>query len=70
MKKMIIWLARVFNVNIIEERIVVKEVVKEVVEYRYLTQGTIEGDVRVEGDLLINGKLVVNGGVTFYGKEG
>ena len=65
MKKLIIWLAKVFDVNIVKEKIVVKEVV----EYRYLCNGVIEGDVRVEGDLLINGKLVVNGGVTFYGKE-
>lgn len=66
MKKIVRWLAKVFDVNTVE----IREVVKEVVEYRYLTQGTIEGDVFIQGDLLINGKLVVNGGVTFYGKEG
>lgn len=62
MKKMIIWLARVFNVNIIEERIVVKEVVK----YHYLTNGTIEGDVCVKGNLVIDGYLTVSKGVTCY----
>ena len=69
MKKLIIWLAKVFNANIVKEKIVTKEIVKEVVEYRYLTQGTIEGDVYVQGDLLIEGKLVVNGGVTLYKED-
>lgn len=59
MKRFIIWLAKVFNVNI----------AKEVVEYRYLTNGTIKGDVHVEGNLLIEGTLQVNGDVTFYNKE-
>ena len=65
MKKLIIWLAKVFDVNIIEEKIVVKEVV----EYRYITNGVIEGDVFVEGNLTINGDLDVKGGVTIYKKE-
>lgn len=60
MKKLIIWLARKFDVNIVKEKIVVNEVV----EYRYLTNGTIEGDVVVDGNLLINGNLSVSGGVT------
>lgn len=64
MKKLIVWLAKIFNANIEVEKIVVKEVV----EYRYLTQGTIEGDVHVEGDLVVNGSLQVNGCVTFYYK--
>lgn len=62
MKKLIVWLAKVFDVNIVTEKIVVNEVVK----YRYLTQGTIKGDVFVQGNLLIEGKLVVNGGVTLF----
>lgn len=60
MKKVIIWLADVFNVNI------TKVVEKEVIEYRYLTEGTIKGSVIVEGDLVIKGKLSVNGGITIY----
>lgn len=60
MKKIIIWLADVFNVNI------TKEVVKKEIEYRYLTEGTIKGSVFVEGDLVIKGKLSVNGGITIY----
>lgn len=65
MKKLIIWLAKVFNANIEVEKIVVKEVI----EYRYLTQGVIEGDVFVEGNLVINGALEVKGGVTFLKKK-
>lgn len=68
MKKLIIWLAKVFNANIEVEKIVTKEIVKEVVEYRYLTQGEIEGDVFVDGNLIINGALEVKGGVTFNKK--
>lgn len=61
MKRLIVWLAKIFNANIIEEKIVVKEVV----EYRYLTQGEIVGDVFVDGNLVVNGSLQVKGGVTF-----
>lgn len=62
MKKFIIWLAKVFNVNITKE----VEVEKVVIEYRYLTEGTIKGSVIVEGDLTIKGKLSVNGGIILY----
>lgn len=65
MKKLIKWLAKVFDVNIVKEKIVVNEVV----EYRYLTNGVIEGDVFVEGNLVINGALDVKGGVTILKKE-
>lgn len=69
MKKLISWLAKVFDVNIIQEKIVTKEVMKEVIEYRYLTNGKIEGDVIVDGNLLINGNLSVSGGVTIKSME-
>lgn len=62
MKKLIIWLAKVFNANIITEKIVVKEIIK----YRYLTKGEIVGDVFIDGNLTINGNLQINGGITFY----
>lgn len=62
MKKFIVWLADVFGVNITKE----VEVEKVVIEYRYLTEGTIKGSVIVEGDLTIKGKLSVNGGITLY----
>lgn len=62
MKKLIIWLAKVFNVDLVR---VEKEIVTEV---KYVTDGVIEGDVFIEGDLLINGELKVNGSITFYNK--
>lgn len=69
MKKLIKWLAKVFDVNIVQEKIVTKEVVKEIIEYRYLTNGKIDGDVVVYGDLLVNGNLSVSGGVTIKRME-
>ena len=69
MKKLIIWLAKVFDVNIVKEKIVVKEVMRDVIEYRYITQGKIEGDVVVDGNLLVNGNLSVSGGVTIKSME-
>ena len=66
MKKLIKWLAKVFDVNIVTERIVTKEVVKEVVKYLYLTDGVIDGDVIVKGDLIIEGSLTVSKSITCY----
>ena len=64
MERFIFWLARVFKVNLIKTEYV-KEVVTEV---KYLTSGTIKGDVCVNGNLLIEGDLRVSGGITFYKK--
>lgn len=67
MKKFIQWLAKVFNANITTEKVVTKEVVKEVT--KYLTDGTIKGDIYVDGNLVVNGKIEATGGITCY-KEG
>lgn len=73
MKKFIQWLAKVFNANITTEKVVTKEVVKEVPVVKevikYLTNGTIKGDVNVDGNLVVNGKIEATGGITCY-KEG
>lgn len=58
MKKFILWLAKVFNANITIEKIVTKEVVK------YISAGTIDGDVMVDGNLVVNGKIEATKGVT------
>lgn len=58
MKKFIQWLAKVFNANITTEKVVVKEVVK------YVSPGTISGDVYVDGNLVVNGKIEATGGIT------
>ena len=74
MKKFIQWLAKVFNVNITTEKVVIKEVVKEVPVVKevikYLTNGTIKGDVNVVGNLVVNGKIEAIGGITCYKKGG
>ena len=62
MERFILWLAKVFNVNLVKTEYV-KEVVTEV---KYLTTGTIKGDVSVDGNLLIEGDLKVSGGITLY----
>ena len=84
MKKFIQWLAKVFNANITTEKVVTKEVVKEVPivkevpvvkevtitkdVIKYLTNGTIKGDVNVVGNLVVNGKIEATGGITCYKK--
>ena len=62
MERFILWLAKVFKVDLVKTEYV-KEVVTEV---KYMTSGTIEGDVNVKGNLLIEGDLRVSGGITFY----
>ena len=74
MKKFIQWLAKVFNANITTEKVVTKEVVKEVPVVKevikYLTNGTIKGDVNIDGNLVVNGKIEATGGITCYKKGG
>lgn len=74
MKKFIQWLAKVFNANITTEKVVTKEVVKEVPVVKevikYLTNGIIKGDVNVVGNLVVNGKIEATGGITCYKKGG
>ena len=65
MERFIFWLAKVFKVNLVKTEYV-KEVVTEV---KYLTNGTIKGDVSVDGNLLIEGDLRVSGGITLYKKK-
>lgn len=58
MKKFIQWLAKVFDANITIEKIVTKEVVK------YISAGTIDGDIKVDGNLVVNGKIEATKGIT------
>lgn len=62
MKKIIIWLAKVFDVSI--ER----EVVKEEIKYRYLVDGVYKGDLHIQGNLIVEGNVNVEGSLTFKGK--
>ena len=74
MKKFIQWLAKVFNANITTEKVVTKEIVKEVPVVKevikYLTNGTIKGDINVDGNLVVDGKIEATGGITCYKKGG
>ena len=74
MKKFIQWLAKVFNANITTEKVVTKEVVKEVPVVKevikHLANGTIKGDVNVDGNLVVDGKIEATGGITCYKKGG
>lgn len=74
MKKFIQLLAKVFNANITTEKVVIKEVVKEVPVVKevikYLTNGTIKGDVNVVGNLSVEGSITATGGITCYKKGG
>lgn len=66
MKKLILFLIKVFKVDISTEKIVTKVVEKEV----YLPQnGVIDGDITVKGNVLIKGNLIVEGSLTFYKKD-
>lgn len=61
MKRFILWLIKIFRVDIPTEKIVEKMVEKEV----YLPQnGVVEGDVTIKGNILIKGNLVVEGSLT------
>lgn len=66
MKKFILWLIKVFKVDIPTEKIVIKVVEKEV----YLPKdGVIDGDITIKGNVIVTGSLDVKGGLTCY-KEG
>ncbi|MDL2243903.1 hypothetical protein LJC54_00135 [Parabacteroides sp. OttesenSCG-928-J18] len=65
MKKLIKWLAKVFNVNITKE-IVVTEI-KEKIIYKPINN-TIHEDVFIEGNLIVTGDIVVTGDVICYKK--
>jgi len=68
MKKLILYLAKKFNVNI--EKEIVKEVIKEKEVIRYIMPNEIvDGNVYVEGNLTIRGSLVVRGEISVFTKS-
>lgn len=67
MKRFVLWLIRLFRLDIPVE--VVKTVEKERVVC-LPKDGVVDGDVTINGDLLVTGKMTVSGGLTIYsGKE-
>ena len=68
MKKVLFWLAGVFNVDLTVEKVIYKD---RIVEKQVALDGVIEGDVTVNGNLVIKGYLQVEGEVSCYKiKEG
>ena len=61
MKKLILWMIKVFKVDIPTEKIIANVVEKEI----YLPQnGVIEGDITIKGNVLVTGNLMVEGSLT------
>ena len=68
MKRIILWLVKVFNVDL-PEKVVIKEVEK-IVEKNVALEGTIDGDVTIKGNLLVEGSLTVTGEIACYKIKG
>ena len=67
MKRLIICLAKKFNVILVTEKIIYKDrIVENIVEKQVALEGVIEGDVTVKGNLIVDGVLTVQGEVTCY----
>ena len=66
MKKLILWMIKVFKVDIPTEKIITNVVEKDV----YLPQnGVIDGDITIKGNVTVLGSLTATGGLTCYKKE-
>lgn len=67
MKKFILWMIRVFKLDITTEKVVEKIVERQVLP----SNGEIEGDVYINGGLvIIKGGLKVFGNITTYADKG
>lgn len=65
MKKFLLWLIKIFKVNIVTEKIVEKEIEK----YVYLpANGVIEGDIVIKGNVLLSGNMKIEGNLTINNK--
>lgn len=64
MKKILLWIADLFGVDLTVEKVVKVETVKE---KQVALGGVVDGDVTVTGDLIIKGRLEVVGGVSCLG---
>lgn len=63
MKKFVLWMIRVFELNIPTEKIVTKVVEKQVL---IPDKGVIEGDLLVKGHVTVKGSLDVEGNLVVY----
>lgn len=70
MKKLIIWLAKVFKVDLVRVEVKVREVPRLVSICPELKGNvTILGDVKITGNLVVKGSLHANGDVSCKGGE-
>ena len=70
MKKLIQWLAKAFNANIIKEvekTIYVDRTIEKTTEKQVALEGVIEGDVTVKGNLHVIGNVYVAGNISSQG---
>lgn len=63
MKKFVLWMIRVFELDIPTEKIVTKVVEKQVLIPK---NGVIEGDLLVKGHVTVKGSLDVEGNLVVY----
>lgn len=67
MKKFVLWMIRVFKLDIQTERVIEKVVERQVL---IPDNGIIEGDVIIKGDVLFTGKVLITGEATFSAQTG
>lgn len=66
MKKFVLWLIRVFGLDIPAEKVVEKTVEKVV----YLPKdGVMDGDITIKGNVTVTGRMQVTGNLKVYAKE-
>lgn len=66
MKKFVLWLIRVFKLDIAAEKVVEKTVEKVV----YLPKdGVMDGDITIKGNVTVTGRMQVTGNLIVYAKE-
>ncbi len=71
MKRFLFWLAGIFKVDLVTEKIVYRDKIVEVPAEKLIAlEGTIDGDVTIKGNLLVEGNLTVTGEVTCYAIKG
>ena len=67
MKKFVLWMIRVFKLDIPTEKVIEKVVEKQVLIPEYVD---IEGYVIIKGNVLFTGKVLITGEATFSAQSG
>lgn len=66
MKKLVLWLAKIFKVELPQKTEV--KTVKVIVEKNFYDGDVVNGDLEVRGDLTVNGVCIVNGELKVWRK--